>query len=226
MLYILGPSHERAIERKILMVVMGNSVIFRTGSKLKSLHCTRFTLWQLKLFCTGRTFLCGALSARMSCGRDLILALHASLAFCPCGNLHFVSQASLSHRAIQGRSEGRDKMAVSAAAAAAAGDVPNCIKAFCGYVNKMLKPKDPSKAISGMKALLLDRESVSVAHSRKTQRAVGGKGERRGALLHMLRSCARRVVTQPTAFHLASAIPPSASLPSAEGDGVHGLQHD
>ena len=45
------------------------------------------------------------------------------------------------------------------AAAAPAADV---IKAVQGYINKILKPRDPSKAISGMKCLLLDRETVSM----------------------------------------------------------------
>lgn len=38
----------------------------------------------------------------------------------------------------------------------------DCIKAIQGYLTKILKPKDSSKAIEGMKALLLDRETKSL----------------------------------------------------------------
>ena len=41
-----------------------------------------------------------------------------------------------------------------AASTAAPADV---VKAIQGYVNKILRPRDASKAIPGMKALLLDR---------------------------------------------------------------------
>lgn len=44
----------------------------------------------------------------------------------------------------------------------------NCIRAIGHYVNKMLKPKDKTKEIPGMKCLLLDKETktiVSMVHS-------------------------------------------------------------
>ena len=37
----------------------------------------------------------------------------------------------------------------------------DCIKAIQHYVNKILKPKDKTKEITGMKCLLLDKETVS-----------------------------------------------------------------
>jgi hypothetical protein len=48
-------------------------------------------------------------------------------------------------------------MASSTATSAAPAD---CIKAIQHYVNKILKPKDKTKEISGMKCLLLDKETV------------------------------------------------------------------
>jgi hypothetical protein len=36
------------------------------------------------------------------------------------------------------------------------------IKAVQGYINKILKPKDASRAVDGMKALLLDRETKTI----------------------------------------------------------------
>lgn len=36
----------------------------------------------------------------------------------------------------------------------------DCIRAVQHYILKMLRPKDASKAISGAKALILDRETV------------------------------------------------------------------
>lgn len=35
------------------------------------------------------------------------------------------------------------------------------IRAISGYLNKILKPRDVTKQISGMKVLLLDKETVS-----------------------------------------------------------------
>jgi hypothetical protein len=38
----------------------------------------------------------------------------------------------------------------------------DCIRAVSHYVNKILKPRDKSKEISGMKCLLVDKETVSL----------------------------------------------------------------
>lgn len=54
---------------------------------------------------------------------------------------------------------------LGAASASAHSDV---IRSVQGYINKILKPKDPSRAVDGMKALLLDRETktlVSMVYS-------------------------------------------------------------
>lgn len=46
---------------------------------------------------------------------------------------------------------------------AAAGTPPSdVIRSVQGYINKILKPKDPSRAVEGMKALLLDRETKTI----------------------------------------------------------------
>jgi hypothetical protein len=50
---------------------------------------------------------------------------------------------------------------MSTAVGAGAGSGPSdCIKAVQHYVNKILKPKDKTKEITGMKCLLLDKETV------------------------------------------------------------------
>ncbi len=50
--------------------------------------------------------------------------------------------------------------AVSSSAASAG--PADCIKAVQQYVNKILKPRDKAKEISGMKCLLLDKETKSI----------------------------------------------------------------
>ena len=49
--------------------------------------------------------------------------------------------------------------AMSAASSAAPHD---CIRAVQHYINKILKPRDKAKEISGMKCLLLDKETKSI----------------------------------------------------------------
>ena len=56
------------------------------------------------------------------------------------------------------------------AASAGSGGAPaaDVIRALQSYINKILRPKDPSKAVPGLRALLLDRETktaVSMAYS-------------------------------------------------------------
>lgn len=43
---------------------------------------------------------------------------------------------------------------------AASGAPYNCLGAIRSYLDKIIKPKDKSKEINGMKALMLDRETV------------------------------------------------------------------
>lgn len=38
----------------------------------------------------------------------------------------------------------------------------DCIRGIVNYINKMLRPRDPTKAISGMKVLLLDAETKTI----------------------------------------------------------------
>ena len=47
-------------------------------------------------------------------------------------------------------------------AAPAAASPHDCIKAVQHYINKILKPRDASKEISGMKCLLLDKETKAI----------------------------------------------------------------
>ncbi len=49
---------------------------------------------------------------------------------------------------------------------ASAGAPYNCLGAIRSYLDKIIKPKDKSKEINGMKALMLDRETVRAAWTR------------------------------------------------------------
>lgn len=51
---------------------------------------------------------------------------------------------------------------VAGGASGAGAQPADCIRAIQHYILKMLKPKDPLKAISGTKALLLDRETKTI----------------------------------------------------------------
>jgi hypothetical protein len=43
---------------------------------------------------------------------------------------------------------------------ASSGSPYNCLGAIRSYLDRIIKPKDKSKEINGMKALMLDRETV------------------------------------------------------------------
>ena len=47
--------------------------------------------------------------------------------------------------------------------AATDGSGGDCIKVVQSYINKILKPRDKTREIPGMKCLLLDKETVSIA---------------------------------------------------------------
>lgn len=49
---------------------------------------------------------------------------------------------------------------MAAAAAATPASKSDCIRAIRSYIDKMIKPKDRASEVLGMKALLLDKETV------------------------------------------------------------------
>lgn len=50
----------------------------------------------------------------------------------------------------------------SAAASSSAAAPADCIKAVQSYVSKILKPRDKAKEITGMKCLLLDKDTKAI----------------------------------------------------------------
>lgn len=98
------------------------------------------------------------------------------------------------------------------AAGAPSADV---IRACAGYVNKLLRPRDKAREISGMKCLLLDKETVRSTAARSNWAP-------------LLSDC----VEAPCSFFWRTyrsteqVALPLASLPLAEDDCVDGIRHE
>jgi len=73
-------------------------------------------------------------------------------------------------------------MAAPTSATSSASAPSDCVKAMQSYLNKILRPKDVSRAIEGTKALLLDRETktmVSMVYSMHDILSKEGASQRR-----------------------------------------------
>ena len=72
--------------------------------------------------------------------------------------------------------------------APAGGPAADMIRGVQSYLNKILKPKDPSRAIDGMKALLLDRETKTIVSMVYSMHEILSK---EGACVRVGWACAR-----------------------------------